>query len=668
MYQLKKLYHGACYYPELWDDEVIKEDIRLMKEIGINLVRIGEFWWSRIEPNQNEYNMKYITDLLDLFYEHDIDVVMCTPTPTPPIWVTHNHPKRLHVDSKGQTMMHGSRQHACTNNIDFRQLCYQITDKVAEAVADHPAVVLWQLDNEFKCHISECFCETCKDMWHQWLKDQYKTIENLNRTWRTMIWSENYQSFDQIPLPFENTPFLHHASLSTMYGTFHRKKIAEFATEQANAIRRRSNVPITTNAGMGFSTNNEWLFENLDMVGFDTYAERENFHAFTMICDLSRSIKRTEPFWLLETSTSHTGALERQSTPHQNGYLVSEAVSNFALGGASFTYWLWRQQASGCEINHSAVLSAWGKPSVGYVNVLEVEKARKEIESFILKTKLNSASLAITYSDVARLFMETEPHKSRPNKYRTLMTDLYKSVLKTGILRDLAPEDMHLDGYQMLMTPFLPNVTSAYLDRAKKFVEEGGVWIVGPMTGGRTEVHNVTTDTALGGDLEEFAGVEALYTYPIEGTGTSGIAFDIEAPLSKWSTVFKLKGAKAIGFTKGGVTPDMPFITQHTVGAGKVVMIGSLPIDEAGDKMWETLIEHYAQDAGITLKLKPTTGTIAIPRYDENNQYFVVVNMDGRGGSVTVLDEMVDVLSGQPIKAGTVDVKPFAYRIIQIKK
>ena len=666
-YQLKKLYHGACYYPELWDDEIIKEDIRLMKSTGINLVRVGEFWWSKIEPNQGEYNMKYITDLLDLFYEHDIDVVMCTPTPTPPIWVVHDDSRRLHVNSKGDVMIHGSRQHVCTNNVDFRELSYKIIDQIAKAVANHPAVVLWQLDNEFKCHISECFCETCKTQWHQWLAEKYQTVENLNKTWRTMIWSEDYRSFDQVPMPFENTPFLHHASLSTMYGTFHREKIAEFATEQAQAIRKHSNVPITTNAGMGFATNNELLFENLDMVAFDTYAERENFHAFTMNCDLWRGIKRTEPFWLLETSTSHTGALDRQSSPHQNGYLVSEAVSNFALGGASFTYWLWRQQASGCEINHAAVLSAWGKPSVGYVNVLEVEKARKEIEPFILKTDLNNAELAFTYSDVARLFMQTEPHKSKPNKYRTLTTDLYKSVLSSGIARDLIPEGMSLDGYKMLMTPFIPSITPSYLQRAKKFVEDGGIWIVGPMTGGRTEEHNVTTDTALGADLEEFAGVEALYTYPIEGTGTNGIAFDIEAPLTRWSTVFELKGAKAVGFTKGGVTPDMPFITEHAVGKGKVIMIGSLPTDETGDKMWETIIEHYAKDAGITLKLKPTAGTIAIPRYDNDNQYFVLINMDGLGGSITVDDEMFDVLSGQIIEKENVEIKPFSYRIIQIK-
>jgi len=665
-YPLKKLYHGACYYPELWDDDTIYEDIRLMKKTGINLVRIGEFWWSTIEPTPGEYRLEYIVEILDLFHKNEIDVIVCTPTPTPPIWVTDNHPERLHIDSTGRVMIHGSRQHICTNNLEFRELSYQIIDKIAEVVANHPAVVLWQLDNEFKAHVSECFCESCKRLWHQWLRVEYETIENLNQTWRTQIWSEDYRSFDQVPMPSLNTPFLHHASLSTMYGTFHRRKIAEFATGQAEIIRKHSKIPITTNAGMGFAINNEWLFEHLDMVGFDTYANVDNSHAFTINCDLWRGIKKTEPFWLLETSTSHGGAIDRQPIPHPNGYLVSEAVSNFALGGASFTYWLWRQQAVGCEIIHSAVLSAWGKPGIGYKNVLAVEAARKEIESFILSTKLNPAELAFTYSDVARLFMNTEPHKSRPNKYRTVTTDLYKAILNTGIARDLIPENMSFDGYKMLMTPFLMHVSDDYLSRAKQFVEDGGVWIVGPMTGGRTAYHTVTTDTALGGDLEEFAGVEALYTYPIEGTNTIGVAFGIEAPLSKWSTVFELKGAIAVGTTIGGITPDMPFITEHAVGKGKVIMVGSLPSEAAGEKMWEALIEHYAEAAGIGFKFKPTSGTLVIPRYNENHQYFVLVNMDGQGGSIRISQPMIDVLTGKSLATEVVEVESFGYRLIQI--
>jgi len=658
-FKLEKLYHGACFYPELWSEETLREDIRLMKETGINLVRVGEFWWSKIEPNEGEYNLAYITGLLDLFHEHGIDVAMCTPTPTPPIWVTDGHPERLHVNSKGERMIHGSRQHPCTNNEVYRAHCRNVIHKIAEAVGHHPAVVLWQLDNEFKCHIRECFCEGCKGQWHQWLEAKYGTIENLNEQWRTMIWSELYQNFGQVPQPSDNTPFLHHASMLTMYKMFHREKIAEFASEHADIIRQYSKAPITTNAGMGFGVDNELMFENLDMVGYDTYAERKNFHAFIMNNDIWRGIKKDRNFWLLETSTSHTGALERRSHIHANGYLVSEAVSCFALGSASFTYWLWRQQVSGCEINHSAVISAWGKPSVGYENVLKVEKARQEIEPFMTATDFSQGELAITYSDRARVFMETEPHKG--NDYRGLMTDLYRLVLKTGIHRDLIRENQELDGYKMLMTPFMFHVSEEYLERAKAFVEAGGIWLVGPITGGRTSQHTITTDAALGRELEAFAGVEGIFTYPIENSSAVGEAFGIKAPLSLWTTLFDLKDAEAVGRTRGGQTPDLPFITERQVGRGKVVMIGSLPTLESGEQMWEQIISHYANEAGITLKAEVSEGTVAIPRHDKDNRYWVVVNMDGEGGTLEA--KGTDVLTGK--QQDSFLIEPYGYKLIK---
>lgn len=662
--RLEKLYHGACFYPELWDDNVIRKDIEIMKQTGINMVRIGEFMWSKLEPHKGEIDTSFITYILDLLHENDIRVIMCTPTPTPPIWVTHNHPERLHVDSKGNSMLHGSRQHACTNNYDFRAESRNIVEHVAKEVGNHPAVILWQLDNEFKCHIQECYCESCKHQWHQWLEERYKTIENLNKEWGTMIWSELYESFDQVPQPFEATPFIHSSSMSTMYRLFHREKIAEFADEQAKIIRKYSKAPITTNAGMGFAIDNERLFKNLDMVGYDTYASQKMYYAFTINADIWRGIKKDRNFWLLETSASHAGALDRHSEPHPNDYLVSEAVSCFALGSASFTYWLWRQQEVGCEINHSAVLTAWGKPGIGYNNVLKVEEARKEIEDFIVSTDFTQGELAMTYSDRARVFMEVENHKK--DGYRGLMTDLYNNILKTGIHRDLIPENMDLEGYKMLMTPFMYSLSDSYVERAIKFVENGGIWLVGPTTGGRTEEHRITTNAALCKRLEEIAGVEAGCPYPMENSSAMGEAFGITAPLKMWSVVFDLKDAEAIGYTRGGVTPNMPFITEKKVGKGKIVMIGSMPYGEDGDKMWQKIISHYGKEAGITVQANTSEGTIAIPRHDYQNNYFVVVNMDGKGGKINLPNGGFDVIKSTEIKAGPLDISPYQYKIIKM--
>lgn len=659
---IKKLYHGAAYYPELWSREIIDQDIAHMKAAGINVVRMGEFLWSRLEPVKDEIDTSFLAEMIDLFYSNGIETILCTPTVTPPIWLTDGNPETLVIDASGTRMHHGARQHVCTNHPYFRERSEIIVEHMARAVGRHPGVILWQLDNELKSHVSECMCDTCKGLWHVWLRQRYGTIENLNQQWGTLIWSELYQSFEQVPQPLA-VPFLHNSSLSTMYRNFSREKIAEFGDEQAEAIRKFSDVPITTNGSIGFFVDNERLYKNLDVAGYDTYASSSNYSAYLFNADLWRNVKKGKNFWVLETSTSHTGALDRYPGVHPQGYLAVEAVSAYALGADGFCYWLWRQQRTGCEQIHGAVISAWGKPTLGYKEVVEVEKARKELEDLLLSTKLCPAELAITYSDRAKTFLLTEPHKKL--NYRGIMGDFYTTVLNTGIYRDLILEGTDLEGYKILMTPFMHYVSDEYRERARAFVEKGGIWIVGPLTGGRTEEHTIHTDAALG-RLESLAGVETLYTYPMDGTGAMGSAFGVTAPLGLWSAVFHPVQAAVLGTVEGGLTPGEAFVTEHRIGRGKIVMLGSMPLGEEGNRMLQAMVLHYAKEAGIKERTDVSEGTVVVPRRGDDFTLWVVINMDGNGGTVSLPCAGMDILENRVLPSGKLEIGRYEYKVVRL--
>jgi beta-galactosidase len=658
----KKLYHGAAYYPELWDENVMNEDIEIMKQTGINVVRMGEFAWSSMEPNEDQFDLSFFMNVITKLYENGIETVMCTPTPTPPIWFTDGHPERMYVERDGRVMGHGSRQHACTNHSYFRERAALITEHIAQAVGSLPGVIGWQIDNEFKCHVSECMCSSCKELWHQWLEERYGTIEQLNEAWGTQIWSEYYHSFEQVPQP-GHAPFLHNSSLSTMYQLFSMEKIAEFCDEQAAIIRKYSGAPITHNSSVMFSVDNERLFKNLDFASFDTYATIDNFPAYLINSDLWRNFKKGKDFWVMETSTSYAASLESYASPHPNGYLKAEAAAAYALGAEGFSYWLWRQQRAGCEQPHGSVISAWGKPTVGYANVLEVEKMRKEIEPIILATRPSQAELAITYSDQAKAFLKTESHRGL--NHRALVTDFYEKILSMGIHRDLIPEGASLEGYKVVLTPFIPYVSSDFLARAKQFVESGGVWIAGPLTGGRTESHTVHTDRALG-ELENTAGVEVLFTYPMDNSGTIGRAFDVSAPLGMWSSVFEFDREKSVGMIEEGLSAGKSFITEHRLGAGKIVMLGSMPQGAEGALMFQKLVDHYSQEVNLSLRTDVTKGTIVAPRQGEGYSVWFVINMDGKGGSVTLPMEGIDLQTNRKVSPGKLEIGKFEYRVIRI--
>ncbi|WP_088105261.1 beta-galactosidase [Halalkalibacter urbisdiaboli] len=658
----KRLYHGAAYYPELWSEEIIEQDIMLMKEAGINVVRIGEFAWHTMEPEEGNIDLDFFVNVIKELYDNGIETVMCTPTPTPPIWFTHGHPERMYIDQDGKVMGHGSRQHACTNNAYFREKANIITEHIAKAVGNLPGLIGWQIDNEFKCHVSECMCKTCKSLWHEWLKERYGTVEKLNEAWGTKIWSEYYHSFEQVPQPGP-APFLHNSSLSTMYRLFSMEKIAEFSDSQAELIRKYSDAPITHNSNIPFAVDNERLFKNLDFASFDTYATQENKASYLMNCDLWRNFKRGRDFWIMETSTSYAASLESYASPHANGYLRAEAVAAYALGAEAFCYWLWRQQRAGCEQPHGSVISAWGKPTVGYQNVLAVEEMRKKIEPFIVTTRPKQPEVAVTYSDRAKVFLQTEPHQGLD--YRGLITSFYERVVSLGIHRDVIPENASLEGYKLLFTPFVQYISKEYIDKAIAFVEAGGTWVVGPLSGGRTGEHTIHTNAALG-DLEEKVGVEALYTYPMDGTGAIGNAFGEKAPLGLWSTIFEYDEKTAVGTVEGGVSEGKAFITEYKIGDGKVVMLGALPIGEAGDSLLKKMIKHYSNEADIPSQAV-TNGTIVAPRVNEDFETWFVINMDGKGGTVTLPSNAVDGLSHERISKGEINVGPYEYRVIELR-
>lgn len=657
---LKKLYHGAAFYPELWSGEVVSRDIRLMAETGVNVVRIGEFLWSTIEPAEGQIDVTPLADVIGRLHAAGIDTILCTPTATPPIWYSHGHPERLFVNAEGMALGHGSRQHACTNHPVFREKAAVIIERLARELGRLPGVIGWQLDNEFKAHVSECMCAECRRLWHAWLEKRYGTVDRLNELWGTRVWSESYNAFDQVPQPGP-TPFLHNASLQTMYRLFSMEKIAEFADEQAAIIRRYSDAPITHNSSVAFHLDNERLFRHLDFASLDTYASSAHYAAYLLNCDLFRNFKPGRPFWIMETSPSHAGSIASSGVPHPKGYLAAEAVAAYALGAEGFCYWLWRQQRAGSEQPHGAVVSAWGQPGVGYRNVLQAERARQAIEPHIIATRPAQAQVAITYSDKAKAFLATESHGKL--RHRGLVSGAYERVLRTGMHRDLVPEGTSLEGYKLLWTPFVPHLSSDLIERSLAFVENGGIWIVGPLTSIRTEEHTVPTDAGLGG-LEPFAGAETVFTYAMDGTGTLGEAFGMKAPLSLWSTVFEVSEAISMGNLSGGPSPGLSFLTEVKRGKGKLVLLGSMPAGDDGNEMLERMLIRYGNEANVTRRADTTNGTIVAPRVSETEELWAIVNMNGEGGSVTLPHEGTDKISGAIVSAGKLEVGPYEYRVI----
>lgn len=670
-YTLKKLYHGVAYYPELWPEEDIDRDIAEMKKLDINVARMGEFAWSTMEPDRGKISLDFFKMVMDKFHAAGIDVVLCTPTATPPIWLTHKHPERCHKNSDGEILIHGARQHASYEHPDVKEACFNIIKAMAKELGQHPALIAWQLDNEMKAHVAEDFSDAAIASWHRWLRQRFGTIERLNKAWGTHIWSQHYQSFEQVPAPLK-TPFLHNASLSTAYRMFNRESIADFMKDQSSIIREYSSAPITHNDNPAFNIHHERSMEALDFASYDAYPTDEQWGALVFRSDLYRAAIPGRPFWLMETSVSHNGWLGNHQPPHPEGFLPAEAVLTYALGGEAFCYWLWRQQRTGAEIPHSAVMSAWFKPSIGYKEVEKLNVSRKKLEPVLVGTSVAPAEVAITYSDHARAMVETEAMDRRegfPNRYRGVIEMWHATVRDLGLHRDVRFENAELDNLKLLITPAMPYVSEDFVARILKFVKGGGTWIAGPATGIRSIEHSVPTTAGLG-LLDELAGVNTEFVVPLTNTDSTGSAFGITTELSGWSAAMKVKdGVKPVGTIETGVARGNAFITERKLGRGRVVMLGAQPHGEQGKKLINNLINHYADQAGVTERYEAGPGIVVSPRINSSGEKFwVAINMGEGEARLKLPPGASDAITSKAIDAKNLTLKRYQWRAIRLNR
>ncbi|MGO6905482.1 beta-galactosidase, partial [Rhizobium ruizarguesonis] len=197
---------GAPHYPEHVDESYWERDAERMAKAGFNVVRMAEFAWHILEPKLGTFDFDLFDRAIAMLGRYGIDTIMCTPTATPPRWLTVAHPEILRVDGKGRPMSHGSRQHCDTASPVFREHSRRITKAMAEHYRDNPFVVGWQTDNELNTSMPESFSKATLTEFQAFLAGRYGEIDKLNTAWGGDFWATAYDSFDQVVLPIEFGP------------------------------------------------------------------------------------------------------------------------------------------------------------------------------------------------------------------------------------------------------------------------------------------------------------------------------------------------------------------------------------------------------------------------------------------------------------------------------
>lgn len=665
----KKHYYGTAYYPEAWDFGYVDQDIERMKELGMNVMRIGEFAWSSMEPTEGNFTFKWLHDVIEKLHSNGIDVVLGTPTATPPAWLAHKHPEIFVVDDRGVPKTHGHRRNCNYASEVYREYSRKIIREMAREFGNKPGVIGWQTDNEFSLNFD--YSEETRTRWHQWLRERYRTIENVNSLWGLALWSQHYNSFEQIPLP--KTFMWHNPSIQLAWYRFNNDMVVEYQDIHIEAIREFSDLPITHDSMPGQRLDYVQLFEDLDFMAFNVY------HGWQAMNRIPGNYDRMRGYgkgfhWLFETAPNNSGGGPQGQTwfIHQpDGAMRAAVWINHALGGQGSLFWLWRQHWAGHEMPHGSIINAWNKPAANYEDLKQVGHELAQTSDFLLNAPVEEAEAAIFYCHTTTFMLGVENYSNGINYYIDWTNRFYRPIADAFIHRDVIHPGADISGYKLIFAPLLPYMPEQTRKNLMKWVEEdGGTLIAGPMTGYRTHEWTSFTDYALG-DLEPWMNIFVQSRIPVEAENPLGyiplmLDFDPSTGLKDqkaelWSESLSVPDGKVLARYEGGMHKGLPAIAETQVGNGKVVFLGTYP----GYDAYKWIVENYAQEAGIQPLASGDKDLVLAPRKGRERG-MVIVNLTNEEKSVTLNENRYfDVLSGRRVRSSNVELNPFDVKILR---
>lgn len=480
--ELTKLLYGGDYNPEQWMDtpEILEEDIRLMKEAGINVVSLGIFAWSVLEPEEGNYQFGWLDDILDRLYKNGISVFLATPSGARPVWLAAQYPEVLRTTEDGQKMRFGGRHNHCFTSPVYRDRVRKINMELAKRYANHPGVLMWHISNEYN---GECHCQLCKSAFRNWLKEKYQTIDQLNQSWWTTFWSHRYNNFEQIDPPSTlGEKDVHGLNLD--WKRFVTYQTTDFMKAEIDALRDSGAMqPVTTNFMYDFKgLNYKKLAEEIDMVSWDNYPTWHKGRYIdvardtAMQHDYMRSLKK-QPFLLMEScpSSPNWQGVSKLKDP---GILCNSSLQAIAHGSNSVLYFQIRQSRGSSEKFHGAVIDHYaGGDTRVFREVREIGEILDSLDA--LAGSMVHSQVAILYDVENRWAMEDAqgPRNNGLFYHETAMKS-YQAFRKYGMNVDVIDMEAELDSYKIVAAPMLYMFRSGIAEKLRNFVSRGGILLM----------------------------------------------------------------------------------------------------------------------------------------------------------------------------------------------
>lgn len=650
---------GVDYYPEHWPEERWPEDARLMREAGLNVVRLAEFSWCRLEPVEGRYEFEWLEKAIEVLHGEGMNVVLGTPTATPPAWLHERYPELYPADPRGYRLGFGTRLQRCLGNEIMRSYSRRITEAMVQRFASHPAVIGWQTDNEFEANL--CYCPDCARRFREWLRQRYGTLDALNAAWGTVFWSQEYSAWSQIPLPWEaRCGRSHNPSLWLDYRRFASETTVAFQRDQVEIIRKHAPHHFITHNMMGLHDTVDYfaLGADLDFVAWDNYPGG-HWHADRdprMAHDVMRGIKQKN-FWVMEEQSGIPG-WERMGPRPAPGQIRMWAWQAIAHGADAVLFFRWRSCRFGTEQFWHGILNHDAVPRRRYREVAQFAHEVARLKDALEGTE-PASDTAILNSYEQNWALQIQPQTDGMSWWE--QTRRYHSALmRRGIGADIVPITTDLSRYKAVFVPSWYLVTEKHAERLTEYVRKGGLLVLNPRCGVKDELNRCRPEP-LPSLLRELAGVEVDDYTPLFDDDHLVLWQDgRDFTARHWAEFLIPKGAEVVATWERALFPGEPVVTRHRVGEGTCYYLGTF----GGPEAYDTLVERVVDEAGLDTYDGVPAGVDVRWRVKDGSRVLFVINQTPAEQYVP-LPEVNTTLLG-PTASGTIALAPFDVAIYQV--
>ena len=665
---------GSDYYPEHFPIENVSKDASLMKAGGLNIVRMGDFAWFKMQPDSNTYTLDWLVKTVDTLGKHQIKTLLCTPTAAIPKWMFDQYPDIMQVTETGQRKSYGKRRHACLNNETYRNYSVKIAQQLATAFANNPNVEGFQIDNELMAEEPYCYCETCRLKFANWLKEKYKTLENLNNTWGLTFWSENLTDFKQVFLPRKGD----NPGCFVDYQEFYSDCTIEYFKLQRDAIKKiNPRFKVTHNicsSGFIYKLDMYKLAQSCDFLSLDNYpytwtleneyAPVDNFDYHPAMASMALSqIRGTlhTPFWINEQQISRTAGKQRKMI--EPGMARLWCHQGLAHGAESILFFPYRTFKYAHEQMMNGVLDADNIPRRRYGEVKQTSDELTKIKG-ILGNAFPTAKAAIIRDFKCDWAFE-DGRVSADFRYMRHIYSYYRALREQDITTDIVSPTDKLDTYPLIIVPAQILVTPELCAKLKQAAEKGSTVVITCMTGLRNPSMK-SFGRLINKDIESLAGIEMQEQFALIKQETTTIAYPEAGKAytgSLWYDVFKPTTASVLATYQSRFLEGKPAVVRNRVGKGMVYYVGTVP----SDAMVDTLMSEVLINAAITPLAKATDKLVEITTLKRGTiSYVYAINFTDKDQALQLSLPMKDVLTNEKLEGKTV-VKAMEFRVMEVQ-